>query len=59
MSQIAVSVDLPSEEVRYLWEVAERKRCTFEEMIEDAIAVYVGRLRERDAGEAVAQRTNP
>lgn len=50
MRRIEVSVDLPREEVRFLGELAERKRCTLAEMIEDAVAVYVGRLRERDGG---------
>lgn len=52
MHRIAVSVDLPRDEVRFLGEVAERNRCTLEEMIEDAVANYVSRLRERDARES-------
>jgi len=36
MRRIEVSVDLSTEEVLFLGELAERKRCTLPEMIEDA-----------------------
>jgi len=48
MNMIEVSVALPSEELQFLGELAERKRCTLAEMVEDAVATYVGRLRERE-----------
>jgi predicted transcriptional regulator len=47
MKRVEVSVDLASEEVQFLSELAERKRCTLAEMVEEAVAVYVGWQRER------------
>lgn len=48
MGRIEVSVDLARDEVQFLGELAERKRCTVAEMVEEAVAVYVGRLRAQD-----------
>jgi hypothetical protein len=50
MQRVEISVDLSTEEVQFLGELAERKHCTLAEMVEEAVAVYIGRKRERING---------
>jgi len=51
MRRMALPVELPAEEVRFLGEIADEKHCTLNDMIEEAVARHVEverrkRLRE-------------
>lgn len=45
MRTIQLTVDLPRDDVHFLADLAEAKRCTLQEMIEEAVAVFAGTER--------------
>jgi hypothetical protein len=47
MRRIGISVELPSEEVQFLGELADLKHCTLGDMIEEAVALFAEQQRER------------
>jgi hypothetical protein len=50
MSTIEIPVKLPLPEVRLLAEIADSKRCTVAEMIEEAVALFVASERRSSSG---------
>ncbi|MFO0946451.1 MAG: hypothetical protein U1D30_10955 [Planctomycetota bacterium] len=49
MRTIQVSAELPRDDVLFLANLADEKRCTFEEMLEEAVAQFVAAQRRRTA----------
>ena len=47
MRTIQVSANLPRDDVLFLANFADEKRCTFEEMLEEAVAQFVAAERRR------------